>query len=84
MLLQLHLAWPGPRKPLGEGRGSASADMGQVPHAFSSPVRMGHTGRSFPLSEWKIGTVTPAQGCSWYPGQENPTHLWQLPAPTTT
>lgn len=33
---------------------------------------------------WKIGTVTSAQGRSWYPGQENLTHLWQLPAPTTT
>lgn len=40
--------WPGPRRPLGEGRGSASADVGRFPHAFSSPVRMAHT---FPLSE---------------------------------
>lgn len=40
--------WPGPRRPLGEGRGSASADMGRFPHACSSPVRMAHT---FPLSE---------------------------------
>lgn len=40
--------WPGPRRPLGEGRGSASADVGRFPHACSSPVRTAHT---FPLSE---------------------------------
>lgn len=52
MLLQLHLTgWPGPRGPLRKGRGSASAGTGQVSQTFSSPVRMGHTGRSFPLSE---------------------------------